>query len=61
MKTKAKGDEQASAKAIGCPLTQMSVFKSSYIHPGLSWHSFRKLAVAVNGQLKKKSVEETGI
>ena len=43
-----------SLQAIGCPLTQLSVFMLSDIHTGLCWDSFAELIAANNGQVKKK-------
>lgn len=50
-----------SLQAIGCPLTQLSVFMLSDIHTGLRRDSSAKLIAANNGQVKRKPGKETGI
>ena len=52
-KRETKGDEW-SLQAIGCPLTQLSVFMLSDIHTGLCWDSFAGLIAVDNGQVKSK-------
>lgn len=43
-----------SLRAIGRPLTPLSVFVLSEIHTGLCWDNFAELIAADNGQMKSK-------
>lgn len=49
-----------SLQAIGCPLTQLSVFMLSGARTGLCWDSFARLIAANNGHVRRESRSEMG-
>lgn len=50
-----------SLQAIGCPVTQLSVFMLSDIHSGLCWDSVTKLIAAHEGQVEKEPGDNIGV